>query len=90
MAMQPDQIEGYEVPLHLSLTQPILMMGVPRTFAIINSTLTMVVGMGLKLWWLGFPVGILIHLAAVVMTKRDPLWFDIFRQHLRQPSYLES
>ena len=35
---RPEEIEGYEVPLHVALTQPILMGGAPRTFAILNGT----------------------------------------------------
>ena len=54
---RPEEIEGYEVPLHVALTQPILMGGAPRTFAILNGTLALVIGMGLHLWWLGFPAG---------------------------------
>jgi type IV secretory pathway TrbD component len=85
-----EDIEGYEVPLHVALTQTILMGGAPRTFAILNATMALVTGMGLHLWWLGFPAGAALHAAAVVMSKKDPHWFDIFRRQLRQPNYLDS
>jgi type IV secretion system protein VirB9 len=39
---RPEEIEGFEVPLHVGLTQPILMGGAPRTFAILNGTLALV------------------------------------------------
>ena len=87
---RPESIDGFELPLHVALTQPILMGGAPRTFAILNGTLALVIGMGLHLWWLGFPLGVALHAAAVVMGKRDPLWFDVFRRHLRQPTYFAS
>ena len=87
---RPEEIEGYEVPLHVALTQPILMGGAPRTFAILNGTVALVVGMGLHLWWLGFPAGAALHMTAVLMSKRDPHWFDIFRRHVRQPTHLDS
>jgi type IV secretion system protein VirB3 len=87
---RPEEIPGYEVPLHTALTQPVLLAGAPRTFAILNATLAMVIGLGLHLWWLGFPVGLVCHLAAMAMTKRDPDWFDVVRRHLRQPTYLDS
>lgn len=87
---RPETIEGYELPLHVALTQPILMGGAPRTFAILNGTLALVIGMGLHLWWLGFPLGIGLHAAAVVLGKRDAFWFDVFRRHVRQPTYLAS
>jgi type IV secretory pathway TrbD component len=87
---RPEETDGYEVPLHVALTQPILMGGAPRTFAILNGTLALVIGMGLHLWWLGFPVGVALHATAVLMTKRDSHWFDIVRRHVRQPVYLAS
>src|SRR5450432_772628 len=91
MAMsRPEEIEGYEVPLHVALTQPILMGGAPRTFAILNGTVALVIGMGLHLWWLGFPAGAALHMTAVLMSKRDPHWFDIFRRHVRQPTHSDS
>jgi len=83
-------IEGYEVPLHLSLTEPTLFGGVPREFGILTFVLTMVVALGLRIWWLGFPLGIGVYLVAVILTRRDPYWLPIFRRHLRQPTFLDS
>ena len=40
---------GFEIPLHRSLTEPILMGGAPRTVAITNGTLAAAVGLGLSL-----------------------------------------
>lgn len=40
---------GFEVPLHRSLTEPILLGGAPRTVAIANGTLAAAVGLGLQL-----------------------------------------
>lgn len=87
MSSPTDEIPGFEIPLHISLTQPILLGGAPRTFAILNGTLALVVGMGLHLWWLGFPMGVLLHTAAVLMTKQDSFWFEVFRIHLNQRSW---
>ena len=39
---------GFEVPLHRSLTEPILLGGAPRTVAIANGTLAAAVGIGLQ------------------------------------------
>src|SRR3546814_4289712 len=41
---------GFEVPLHRSLTEPILLGGAPRTVAIANGTLAAAVGLGLQPW----------------------------------------
>jgi len=90
MADDPISIEGFEVPLHLSLAEPTLFGGVPREFGILTFVLTMVVAMGLRIWWLGFPLGIGVYFVAVILTRRDPYWLPIFRRHLRQPTFLDS
>jgi len=41
--------DGYEVPLHRSLTEPIMMGGAPRTVAISVGTLAAAVGMSMRL-----------------------------------------
>jgi len=87
---RPEDIPGFEVPLHTALCQPVLLAGAPRGFAILNGTLALVIGLGLHLWWLGFPVGLVLHGIATLMAKHDPDWFDVVRRHLRQPSYLDS
>lgn len=74
--------------MHLALTQPMLLSGVPRSFAILNLTTSLVLALGLRLWWLGVPLGLAVHAAAVWMTKRDAWWFDVFRRHLRMPRFL--
>ena len=85
-----EDIPGFEVPLHTALCQPVLLAGAPRGFAILNATLALVVGLGLHLWWLGFPLGLGAHTIAMLMTKHDPDWFDVLRRHVRQPSHLDS
>lgn len=82
--------DGYEVPVHLSLAEPILLAGVPRRFAILSMTVTLLIVLGLKLWWFGIPFGLVIHTTAMALTHRDPLWFDVFRRHLRQPTELDG
>jgi type IV secretion system protein TrbD len=81
--------EGFEVPLYQALAEPMLISGVPRSFAIINLTVALALGLGLRLWWLGIPLGLAVHTAAVFFTKRDPWWFDVFRRHLRMPRFLD-
>jgi len=83
-------IEGYEVPLHVSLAEPMLFGGVPREFGILTFVLTMVVALGLRLWWLGFPLGIGVYSIALILTRRDQYWLPIFRRHLRQTTFLDS
>jgi len=85
-----DKPDGFEIPANLSLTQPMLMGGVPRPFAIINGTTAAALTLGLQLWWLGIPLGLALHLGAVLLTKTDPHWFDVFKRQVKLPKYLEA
>ena len=46
------------MPLHRSLTEPILLGGAPRAVAIVNGTLAAAVGIGLQLWLVGIALGV--------------------------------
>ena len=53
MLGQPSSVPGFEVALHRALTEPILLAGAPRSFAILNGTLAAAIGLGLRLWIAG-------------------------------------
>jgi type IV secretory pathway TrbD component len=57
--------DGYEAPLHRSLTEPILLGGAPRAVAIGVGTLAAAVGIGLQLWIAGGLIWITGHALAV-------------------------
>jgi type IV secretion system protein TrbD len=79
-------MEGFEVPIHRSLTQTIMIAGVPREIAIVNGTLTSAIVLGMHSF-LGLPVGLAIHLLAAAISKRDPQFFATFRRQIRQKRY---
>jgi type IV secretory pathway TrbD component len=81
-------IVGFAVPVRRSLTEPILLGGAPRAIAILNGTLAGALGLGLRLWLVGLALGIVGHLAAVWAAKRDPLFVDVVRRHLRISGHL--
>lgn len=81
-------IEGFEVPLHRSLTEPILMGGAPRTVAIVNGTLAAALGLGLQLWIAGVVVWLIGHAAAVIAARRDPAFMEVLIRHVRHKGYL--
>ena len=81
-------IEGFRIPVHRSLTQPIMMAGAPRASTILNGTLAAALGLGLQLWPVGIVIWALSQTACVFAAKRDPLFLDVLRRHLRQKSYL--
>jgi type IV secretion system protein VirB3 len=78
-----------EVPLHRSLTEPILLGGAPRSFAIVSGTLAAAVGIGLQLWPVGVALMVVGHMVAAWGAKSDPQFVDVFARHLKYRSHLE-
>lgn len=85
---QLDAVPGFTVPVHRALTEHILLGGAPRSIAIINGTLAAAIGIGLQLWLAGLVIWVVGHFAAVWAAKRDPLFIEVGRQHLRIPGHL--
>ena len=83
-------VEGFEVPLHRSLTEPIFLAGAPRSVAIVNGTLAAAVGLGLHLWLPGIALGIVGHTLAVWGATLDPQFMDVFARQVKHPPYLEA
>jgi type IV secretion system protein VirB3 len=83
-----DPIDGFSVPVHRSLTEPILLGGAPRTVAIANGTLAAAIALGLRLWIPGIVLWVIGHAAAVWAAKHDAQFVEVVRRHLRYPAYL--
>jgi type IV secretory pathway TrbD component len=83
-----EPVPGFVVPLHRALTEPILLGGAPRAVAILNGTLAAAVGLGLRLWIAGLLLWLIGHGLAVWAARRDPLFVDVVRRHLRIPGRL--
>jgi len=83
-----ETIPGFAIPVHRSLAEPILLGGAPRSVAILVGTLAAAVGLGLRLWLPGLLIWSIGHAAAVWAAKRDPLFVDVVRNHLRVPAHL--
>ncbi|ARM30493.1 VirB3 family type IV secretion system protein [Prosthecochloris sp. HL-130-GSB] len=77
-------IEGYEVPMHRSLTEVILLGGVPRTLAFLLWTTAAALGFGLHQIWF-VPVAVVLHVIFAAMAKRDPQFFDVFVRAMKAP-----
>ena len=85
---QLDTVPGFSIPVHRALTDHILLGDAPRSIAIMNGTLAGAVGLGLRLWLVGLAIWAIGHLAAVWAAKRDPLFVEVGRRHLRVPAFL--
>ncbi|HEY1246543.1 MAG TPA: VirB3 family type IV secretion system protein [Hyphomicrobiaceae bacterium] len=88
MLGQPSSVPGFEVVLHRSLTEPILLAGAPRSFAILNGTLAAAIGLGLRLWIPGLIVWLAGHTLAVWVTRKDPAFLTVLSRHARHKGAL--
>ena len=82
--------EGFEVPLHRALTEPILLGGAPRTLAITNGTLAAAVGLGLQMWLPGLVLWLIGHALAVRGARVDPQFVPVLLRHLKHRVLLDS
>ena len=83
--MRPD---GFELVLHRSLTEPILIGGAPRAAAILIGTLSAVLALGLRLWLAGLVLWVIGHSAAVWLAKRDPAFVEVAIRHAKHKGRL--
>ena len=79
---------GFEVPLHRSLTEPVLLAGAPRSFAILNGTLAAAIGLGLRLWIAGIILWAIGHAVAVWVTRKDYQFLNVLSRHARHKGAL--
>ena len=68
---------GLEVPLHRSIVEPMLMMGVPRTVAFTLWTTASAFAFGLRQVWI-LPIAVAVHAVCAAAAKSDPYFFDVF------------
>jgi type IV secretion system protein VirB3 len=80
--------DGFEVPLHRSLVEPMLLAGLPRTVALVLWTSVGAFAFGLHQLWV-LPIGIVLHLGAAAATKADPYFFDIVLVAVRTQARLD-
>ena len=83
-------LDGFEISFHGSLSEPVMLGGVPRMIAVLNGALTAVLTLGLQVPWIGVPLGLALHLGCYALNKRDPYFFDALKRHIRQRPYLDA
>jgi len=86
--MSGQHLPGFEVPMHRSLTEPILLAGAPRNIAILNGTIAAALGLGLQMWLAGILVWAIGHSLSVFAARRDPAFAPVLIRHLRQRAWL--
>ncbi|ETI64959.1 conjugal transfer protein [Sphingobium sp. C100] len=80
--------DGFEVPVHRALTEPVLLGGAPRALAIVNGTLAAAIGIGLQLWFVGIGLWALGHVVAVWCARADPDFVEVLGRHLKHKPHL--
>jgi type IV secretion system protein VirB3 len=76
--------DGYEVPVVAALTEPVLMAGVPRDYAILMGPIAAVLGLALTIWWA------VAHAAGLWAARQDKLFLIVLRRHLALPDQLDA
>lgn len=74
--------EGYEVPVHLALVEPVLIAGLPRTVAFLYWTIVAALIIGMHQLWL-LPLALLGHFGLTRLTRFDPHFLAVVRSGLR-------
>lgn len=82
-----DEPEGYWLALRTSLTRPILLAGVPRTFAILNATVAAAVAFGLQQPLIGAPLWLIVQTAGAYASARDPWFLETWPRAMAKPAY---
>ena len=80
---------GFELVLHRSLTEPILIAGAPRAAAILLGTVSAALALGLRLWLAGLLLWIVGHGITVWLARRDPDFVDVAVRHTKHKGCLE-
>lgn len=81
-------VQGFRVKLHTSLVMPMMVGGVPRSFAILNGVSCAAVVLGLQAIY-ALPLFVILHFVSVVLAKRDPYFFDVLIRSLRKKKYYD-
>lgn len=82
-----DEPEGFYVTLRTSLTRPLLLGGVPRTFAILNATVAAAIAFGLQQPLIGLPLWLVIQSAGAYATARDPWFLETWPRAMAKPAF---
>jgi len=84
-----DVPEGFRVPIHQSLTRPLMLGGVPRTLAILNWTFCVALSLPLRTWY-AIPLSFFLHAVFYRAAKRDPEFWDVFRRAIRSKVFYRA
>ena len=82
--------EGWDLPVAQGLAEPVLLAGMPREYAILMGTVALVLGLALRIWWLGLLWWAIAHAIGLYAARADKRFFAVLRRHLARPGYLDA
>jgi type IV secretion system protein VirB3 len=81
---------GWELPVAHALTEPVMIAGMPREYAILMGTVAVVLGLALRIWWLGLIWWAVAHAVGLYAARIDKRFFHVLRRHLALPGHLDA
>lgn len=85
--MKEEQVPaGYCLPLFKSLTQQVLIMGVPRAFMVANIAILGIFVMAMHFFYI-IPLNVVLHFGAIYLAQNDEQFFDCLRLYLKKKDY---
>lgn len=81
---------GWDLPVAGALTEPVTLAGMPRDYAIMMGTIAVVLGLALRIWWLGLLWWAAAHAVGVYAARTDKRFFEVLRRHLALPAHLDA
>jgi type IV secretory pathway TrbD component len=88
--VEPLHREGWDLPVAQGLAEPALLAGMPRDYAIVMGTVALVLGLALRIWWLGLLWWTCAHGLGIYVARSDKRFFDVLRRHLARAGHLDA
>ena len=85
-----DRREGWELPIAQALAEPVMLAGMAREYAILMGTIAVVLGLALRIWWLGLLWWAAGHAVGLYAARNDKQFFHVLRRHLARPGHLDA
>jgi len=82
--------DGWDLPLAQGLAEPVLLAGMPREYAILMGTVAVVLGLAMRIWWLGLLWWAAAHTVGLYAARADKRIFAVLRRHLARPGHLDA
>lgn len=82
--------EGWDLPIAQGLAEPVLLAGMARDYAILMGTIALMLGLALRIWWLGLLWWAAGHALGVAVARADKAFFAVLRRHLARPGHLDA